>query len=98
MRNLSHVSDDALSRYCTCYDHDCDACKEGERRYEERLRSEGFRRGAEAAADIADIYNGVTAHPYRLGDCILGKLNLRKGKPRKNRRAAALEAAKEKKP
>ncbi len=40
--------------------------------------------GAEAAADIADQYNGVTLHDHRLGDCILGKLNIRKGKPRKN--------------
>jgi hypothetical protein len=48
--------------------------------------SDDFVRGAEAAADIADGYNGVTAHKYRLGDCILGKLNLRNGKPRRNRR------------
>jgi hypothetical protein len=32
--------------------------------------------GVITAADLADDYNGVTAHPYRLGDCILAKLNL----------------------
>lgn len=43
-----------------------------------------FRRGAIAAAAVATDY--VTTHPYRLDDCILGKLNLRDAKPRKNRR------------
>ena len=32
--------------------------------------------GVLVAADLAEQYNGATAHPYRLGDCILLKLNL----------------------
>ena len=28
------------------------------------------------AAELADEYNGATSHPWRLGDCILFKLNL----------------------
>ena len=44
-----------------------------------------FRRGAEAAAAMAEQYNAGSSHEYRLDDCILGKLNLRDGKPRKNK-------------
>jgi len=55
----------------------------------------GFVRGVEAAADIADQYNGVTLHDHRLGDCILGKLNLRKGRPRKNEPSAWMTRPKE---
>lgn len=51
-----------------------------------------FRRGAEAAAGLAGEYNGSTTHPYRLDDCILGKLNMREGKPRKNTRALRRES------
>jgi hypothetical protein len=40
--------------------------------------------GLKRPAGIADDYNAGSTHPYRLGDCILGKLNLRDGKPRKN--------------
>lgn len=43
-----------------------------------------YEAGAAAAADHADQYNGSTSHEYRLGDCILGKMNIRKGRPRKN--------------
>lgn len=47
-----------------------------------------FVRGAKAAADVASSYESVSAHPYRLQDCILMKLNLtRRKKPRANRRA-----------
>lgn len=45
-----------------------------------------FNRGAKVAADLAEQYNGSSTHEYRLGDCILYKLNLRKGKPRKNKK------------
>ena len=45
----------------------------------------GFVHGVETAADLADQYNGVTLHDHRLGDCILGKLNIRKAHPRKNK-------------
>ena len=45
-----------------------------------------YEAGAAAAADHADQYNGSTTHEFRLGDCILGKMNIRKGRPRKNER------------
>ena len=46
-----------------------------------------YQRGAEAAAAWADEYNGSTIHAYRLGDCILGKMNLlKRDKPRRNER------------
>jgi len=48
-------------------------------------KGKAFRAGPEVAADLADQYNGVTLHDHRLGDCILGKLNIRKSRPRKNR-------------
>lgn len=42
-----------------------------------------FKRGAKAAAAIAQSYR--TTHDYRLDDCILGKLNIGRAKPRKNK-------------
>lgn len=48
------------------------------------MKQDRFRDGAVAAACIADDYNASTSHGHRLGDCILSKLNLRDGKPRKN--------------
>lgn len=50
-----------------------------------------FQRGAIAAASIAETYDGSSTHVYRLGDCILGKLNIRKPKPRINRKAQRRE-------
>ena len=49
-------------------------------------RSE-FQRGAIAAASVAETYDSTSTHPYRLSDCILGKLNIRKQKPRVNQQA-----------
>lgn len=45
-----------------------------------------FIRGARAAADLAHQYDGSSAHGHRLDDCILHKLNIRRGKPRKNKK------------
>jgi len=43
--------------------------------------------GVIVAAELADEYNGETSHPWRLGDCILFKLNLiTKPMVRRNRR------------
>lgn len=54
----------------------------------------GLKRGIEMAADEARTYNGVTSHPYDLGDCILGKLNmLPKEKIRKNIKTPKTEKA-----
>lgn len=49
-----------------------------------KLRGSEFERGARAAADVAAQYNATSSHPYRLDDCILGKLNLRQRVPRRN--------------
>jgi hypothetical protein len=51
----------------------------------EKIKNNAFKKGIKFAAEIADQYNGSTTHPYRLGDCILGKLNVGKMKPRKNK-------------
>jgi hypothetical protein len=45
-----------------------------------------FQRGVVAAADVAAAYDSTSTHPYRLGDCILAKLNVGKRKPRRNRK------------
>lgn len=50
-----------------------------------------FRRGVVTAADVANAYNADSAHPYRLGDCILAKLNVGCRKPRRNRRVQRSE-------
>lgn len=47
---------------------------------------EGYRRGVRAAAEIADSYNSSTIHRGMLGDCIMAKLNVGRGKIRKNKR------------
>jgi len=50
------------------------------------MKRSDFNRGAIAAASVAEAYDSTSTHPYRLGDCILAKLNIRSGKPRINRR------------
>lgn len=50
-------------------------------------RSEPFAIGALAAAAVAGDYDGESTHGFRLGDCVLAKLNLLgRAKPRRNRR------------
>jgi len=44
-----------------------------------------FQRGICVAADVARSFDSTSTHPYRLGDCILAKLNVSKRKPRRNR-------------
>lgn len=50
-----------------------------------------YRYGILVAAELASQYDGSSIHPYRLEDCILAKLNLLKGRLRKNKRAAQFE-------
>lgn len=45
-----------------------------------------FKKGVRAAADVASNYNGSTTHAYRLEDCIAGKLNVGRLKPRRNKK------------
>ena len=49
------------------------------------MKHNEFQRGVVAAADVAASYDSTSTHPYRLGDCILAKLNVGKRKPRRNR-------------
>lgn len=43
--------------------------------------SKDFKKGIKFAAECADAYNSSSTHRYRLGDCIMAKLNvLPKGK------------------
>lgn len=44
-----------------------------------------WERGVLDAASVADQYNGSTTHPFRLGDCVAGKLNVGRAKPRRNK-------------
>lgn len=48
------------------------------------IKNSELRRGIEMAAGIADDYTSSSGHPYRLGDCVLWKLNATNRKPRKN--------------
>lgn len=52
-----------------------------------------YRYGILVAAELASEYDASSTHPYRLVDCILAKLNLLIGKPRKNKDGAKIEAA-----
>jgi hypothetical protein len=53
---------------------------------EDRALRDEFERGARAAAELAGHYDGSSTHEYRLEDCVLGKLNIRRGRPRRNER------------
>ncbi len=48
-------------------------------------RAREFARGARAAADLAHNYDSSSTQEYRLDDCILAKMNLRRTRPRRNR-------------
>ncbi len=50
----------------------------------EKATLQGFRNGIRVAAHLADDYNSLCLHPYRLGDCILVEHGLRGGTPRRN--------------
>jgi hypothetical protein len=40
--------------------------------------------GIRLAASVASDYDRLSLHPYLVSECILGKLNVIKGKPKKN--------------
>lgn len=46
-----------------------------------------FRYGIYLAATVAADYDKYNSHPFLVSDCILAKLNVIKGKPRKNKDA-----------
>jgi len=47
--------------------------------------------GIKIAAEVARDYDKMSSHPFLVSDCILAKLNVLKGKPRKNAAADALD-------
>lgn len=49
------------------------------------LDDASFKYGILIAAEVASDYDRTNSHPYLVSDCILGKLNVLKGKPRRNR-------------
>ena len=49
--------------------------------------------GIRLAASVAADYDKYNSHPYLVSDCILGKLNVLKGKPRKNPTAGKIDMA-----
>lgn len=59
----------------------------------ERALRDAQRNGIMLAADVATDYDRYNSHPYLVSDCIRGKLNAMKGKPRKNPHADTLNNA-----
>lgn len=49
--------------------------------------------GIRLAADVAKDYDKMSYHGYLVSDCILGKLNVLKGQPRKNPDAKRISEA-----
>lgn len=47
----------------------------------------GQREGIKLAASVAADYDHLSSHDYKVSECILGKLNVLKRKPRRNRKA-----------
>lgn len=37
---------------------------------------QAWEKGVRVAADVASTYDHLSSHPFRVSDCILGKLNL----------------------
>jgi hypothetical protein len=57
------------------------------------LFDEAVNYGIELAASVAAAYDSSSSHPFLVSDCILGKLNRLKGKPRPNETAGKLDRA-----
>lgn len=89
-------------RYARTYDirELAEMCVEAERRGDAAKSASQVRaaekaaylRGAERAAMIAsEMYDGCSTHKYRIDDCVLSKMNLRSGTPRKNLRRVVVK-------
>lgn len=52
-----------------------------------------FRYGVLLAAEVASDYDRTNSHPFLVSECILGKLNLLKRKPRRNEIADKIDQA-----
>lgn len=57
------------------------------------LDTPSFLYGIWLAAEVASDYDKTNSHPYLVSDCILGKLNVLKGKPRKNKDCSVIKRA-----
>lgn len=51
------------------------------------LDRDSFIYGIQIAAELAAGYDKYSSHPYLVSECILSKLNVKKGKPRRNKDA-----------
>lgn len=49
--------------------------------------------GIQLAAEVAKDYDKYSYHSHLVSECILGKLNVMKGRPHKNPQAAKIKAA-----
>lgn len=61
--------------------------------WNERNGKEQVIYGIQLAASVAKDYDYLSYHGYLVSECILGKLNVLKGKPRKNPDAAKIKKA-----
>ena len=52
----------------------------------DKIRQAAIREGVKRAAAVAADYDKMSSHDYLVSECILGKLNAMKGRPRRNRR------------
>jgi hypothetical protein len=52
-----------------------------------------FRYGIELAAEVAKDYDKYSYHSHLVSECILGKLNVMKGRPQRNPRAVRIMKA-----
>ena len=57
------------------------------------LYRKAMRHGIRLAAEVATDYDKYSYHDYLVSECILGKLNVLKRRPRKNRAAAKILGA-----
>ena len=58
-----------------------------------KAREAGRIKGIRLAASVASDYDRTNSHPYLVSDCILGKLNVLKRKPRRNTKCLVVARA-----
>lgn len=63
------------------------------RKHIKRALREAQLNGIRMASAVASDYDHLSAHPYLVSECILGKLNSMRGKPSKNGYAKKLDNA-----
>lgn len=58
-----------------------------------KLEREAYRKGISVAADVAKDYDKYSYHDHLVSECILGKLNVMKRRPKKNPHAKRIKEA-----